>query len=146
MAIQRVARFVPPVAEKPCRIWGGARTGSGYGSVGRHGGAHRLAFESAYGPIPRGLQVCHRCDNPLCVEPSHLFLGTQAANMRDAQEKRRCHPGEEDGMAKLTWDKVREIRRRGAAGEPRRPLAEEYGIGLRTLQAVLSGLSWREEI
>jgi hypothetical protein len=79
-----------------CWLWTGATGGKdGYGKIqrGRRGmgylWAHRVAFDLEYGAIPLGLQVLHRCDNPLCVRPEHLFLGTRSDNMRDAANKGR---------------------------------------------------------
>lgn len=78
-----------------CVEWTGAKT-RGYGQLtigNKHFMAHRLAFETAYGPIPPKLYVCHTCDNPLCIKVTHLFLGTQSDNMRDMRTKnRQYHP------------------------------------------------------
>lgn len=71
-----------------CWVFGGWLDKKGYGWIS-HKAAHRVAWEAANGPIPNGIFVCHRCDNPSCVRPDHLFLGTQRDNMRDASSKGR---------------------------------------------------------
>lgn len=97
--------------------------------------AHRVAYGLFYGSgsIPRDVQVLHHCDNPSCVNPKHLFLGTARDNVQDAVKKGRHILGERDGMAKLTSQDVREIRARYVPrkhGEPNNSiaLAKEYGV------------------
>lgn len=112
-----------------CWAWQG-RTVKGYGHFDVHGQTkltHRVAYELAYGDIPDGMDILHRCDNPSCVRPEHLTPGTHADNMADmmAKGRNRQPSGERHPRAKLTWEQVREIRWRYAAG----------GVGLKTLGA-----------
>src|SRR5947207_5829360 len=84
-----------------CWVWLRARTSRGYGNIhlgGKMVSAHRVAWELVNGPIPEGLLVLHKCDNPSCVNPDHLFLGTNADNRKDAQVKGRLprHLGEKN--------------------------------------------------
>src|SRR5262245_56068801 len=100
-----------------CWPWKAARS-SGYGVLrvaGRNIRANRLAWELTHGPVPPGLWVLHRCDNPPCCNPAHLFLGSNEDNVRDMQSKGRARPplprrGATHPMAKLTLDQVAEIR------------------------------------
>jgi len=145
------ARHVTPGAPDECWAWHGwTDSGYGYGRVKAHGAswqAHRLSWTVHHGPIPDGLCVCHTCDNPICVNPAHLFLGTQADNVADMIHKgRRVNlVGEKNGKSKLTWDDVCEIRRLYATGECSQPaLGRQFGVCHSTIGRIVRGEYWRE--
>lgn len=104
--------------------------------------AHRLSYRIYRGPIPEGLFVCHRCDNPICVNPDHLFLGTPADNCRDMISKGRAkfYFGISSTMQVLTAEQVMIIR---ASNEPRSVFAERYGVGCSTITSAATGVSWK---
>jgi len=131
--------------ENGCWIWTSARTPTGYGSiwVGSNARAHRVSWELHRGPIPVGLHVLHRCDVPLCVRPEHLFLGTHNENMADMVAKGRyvVMRGATNGMAKLTADDVRAIRRRWP-GETYLALGRAFGVTKATVGSIIRGRTW----
>jgi HNH endonuclease len=145
-----------------CWLWTGTRLPHGYGRTwfgGQKRYAHQVAFELAHGPIPDGMEVCHMCDNPPCVNPAHLFAGTRADNVRDKVQKGRAkwseaHPwrrqpasiprGTKRGQARLTDEQVRTIRLRYAAGGiSQMRLAREYGVGQTTIRDVVTHQRWQ---
>lgn len=134
-----------------CWIWKGFVTGSGYGQVRlpwpsrRKTGAHRLSYMVHVGSIPPGAVVCHTCDEPLCVRPDHLFIGTQKDNQEDMVKKGRSARGECCGSAKLTWDKVRSIRSAYSDGNiTQKGLGLEFGIDQSVICRILTGKIWKE--
>jgi hypothetical protein len=120
----------------------------GYGRIRFHGksiGAHRLSYLLNCEEIPDGLDVLHTCDNPGCVNPKHLFLGTHTQNMQDMIQKGRGNKarGENGGASKLTEIDVVTIRKRYAAGGiSQRQLAKEYNITRNTLFCIVSNKTW----
>jgi len=132
-----------------CWLWAGAHNQWGYGRIVDVLGArklvsaHRVSWEIHRGKIPVGLHVLHRCDNPPCVNPDHLFIGTARDNKADEVRKKRHNFGSRNGMAVLTDTLVSELRRRCAAGEQQLKLAREYGLSPSGLNAVILGRSWR---
>lgn len=138
----------PSAGPDGCWLWTAFRDGDGYGKIQinrRAHGAHRIAWMFTHGLIPPGRIVCHRCDNPPCVNPAHLFITTVAGNNRDAARKGRKpgRRGEQHPMVKLTATDVREIRRRyvrGVVGYKR--LAPDYGITPGAVEKIVKGLTW----
>lgn len=142
--------------------------------------AHRVSWIIAHGEIPDNLDVLHHCDNPRCIRPSHIWLGTHQENMRDMMMKgrgnqlsgdnhparlhpetrargdthfSRLHPeklarGENNGSSKLTWEQVREIRRRyapwGRGGDNSTTLAKEFGVSHVNILDIVKNVTWRE--
>lgn len=129
--------------EADCINWPGYVMPNGYGQVsanGRHYYAHRVVWETANGrSIPVGMYVCHRCDNPPCVNPSHLFLGTPADNVRDMLNKgRQASPSKA-----LSPEEVIELRTiRASSGLPVRALAEVFGVAPMTISRALRGIGY----
>lgn len=149
---ERVAHFWDLVIPEPntgCWLWMASSNEHGYGRLlwGTNlVGAHRLAYELTRGPIPAGLFVCHRCDNPPCCNPAHLFLGTAKDNGADMAAKGRSARGERSGIAKITDAQARELRRLVACGEPVGSVAARFGLRRATAYLIARGETWRHTI
>lgn len=158
--------------ETDCWEWQGSRQAFGYGGIqvdGKKWRTHRLSYFVFVGALPEGMLVCHKCDNPPCVNPSHLFLGTHSDNMMDASKKGRIgagdhhwtrriperlltrkksdttnmRRGERHGIAKLTAEKVREIRAfRRVLGWSQQQIADVMGVTHKTIGNILAGKIW----
>ena len=148
-----VARFMAKVKKgtgrNACWIWTGAKHTRGeYGSCGfqgRHYRTHRLSWVLFVGPLADDICVCHKCDNGLCVNPKHLFLGTHADNMGDMARKGRAtwRRGEDHNMAKLAWCDVRRIRKLYNDGLRVSEIAPMYPIIHRaTISSIVHNKSW----
>ena len=140
------ARFATKsVRAGACLIWQPKSRVGPYGAVG-YGGkqwlAHRLAFVFAGGTLKDGDVVRHRCDTPLCVEPTHLIKGTHADNVADKVERGRQQRGETHPASKLTASQVAEIRRRHADGEQQKILASEFEVSKQQLSRIVRGTRW----
>lgn len=145
---ERFWNNVGPKTPEGCILWIGPKTPKGYGVISRNDATvrpHRFMYEVAYGPIPKGLHVCHKCDNPSCIRPDHLFLGTNQDNVNDSKAKnRRNRPiGQRNPRARLTEEIVRECRRRHkAGGVTLDQLAEEFNVYPSTMWFAVSGTTW----
>lgn len=150
------SRFWSKVASSDlltCWEWTASRgpdiPGRNYGKFGVDGGArfaHRVAWVLTHGPIPEGMDVLHRCDNPPCCNPSHLFLGTHTDNMRDrsAKGRRRSTIGDANPKAILNERDVLEIRARWRAGErPAAAIAADYPVTKENVYAIVFYHSWK---
>ena len=131
-----------------CWNWLLSKNSDGYGQQGYKGKfwlAHRLAYQNNIGKIPKGLCVLHHCDNPPCVNPKHLFLGTPADNMRDRDMKGRQFDkhGENNPRAKLTQSQVLKIRELYSTKKYfQSELAKRFGVDQTTISNIKLGRSW----
>jgi hypothetical protein len=124
-----------------CWLWTAAHNGVGYGVIGtgaknRSRLAHRFSYELANGPIPEKTWVLHKCDNPGCVNPEHLFLGNNTSNVRDMHSKGR-------GWGGMGPEKAYEILWRWASGENRRKIAADCGVSLHVVKDIAQRRSWQ---
>ena len=139
-----------------CWMWRGARNKShGYGMIwnntagpaGRSMLAHRAVYEDVYGPVPDGLLVCHHCDNPMCVNPGHLFLGTYQDNYNDMKAKGRnrhnLQRGDTHHLAKLTQSLALEVRYLyWNENRNMSEIARWYGVSTTAIVQVIKRISW----
>lgn len=133
--------------ESSCWIWTGAKNADGYGRLhfgGKADQAHRVAWQLKHGAIPHGKVIRHKvCDNPPCVNPAHLLLGSRADNVRDAVEKRRHVHGERSRSARLTEEQVADMRMRFRNGDSRYSLAARFGVTHRMVCLIVNGQRWK---
>lgn len=147
MDSERFSMFMDKVSPEPnsgCWLWAGSSNADGYGHFGVGGSgkvrkAHRVSYEHHHGEIPPGMLVCHKCDNPACVNPEHLFLGTPRENSEDRDHKGRQALGIENGKAVLNDALVKYIRETPLS---ERVIANQLGVSRGTVNAVRSRRTW----
>lgn len=161
--IDRFWRSVKVAGPDDCWEWQVSTQGKGYGQFwadGRHHQAHRWLFIQLNGPVPNDIDICHRCDNRGCVNPSHLFPETRADNMRDCASKgrnisqrdrsknhfignRTIQPrGEAQGNSKLKEEDVRAMRALSSQGIPAAEIGRRYGVNAGHARRIISGKAW----
>ena len=131
-----------------CWEWKGSTNNRGYGSIkiaaDKTIGVHRFAYSLMYGSIPEGMCICHHCDNPRCVKPSHLFLGTRSDNMKDSVAKGRMNNrGEENPNSRLFKEDVYEIRRLHSLGVPQKLLSKMWEIASPQINRIVRMNGWK---
>lgn len=139
-----------------CWWWIASVDGCGYGCFGKSRArknkttaltkAHRFSYELHNGKIPNGMMVCHKCDNPGCVNPNHLFLGTQKDNTEDRRKKGRVVSagGEKHGMAKLNRKQVEKIKKEYSTGNFSQAfLGKKYGVNQTMIGFIVRGCNWK---
>ena len=144
-SLVRFWSFVNKQRDDECWTWKGAKLTNGYGafSVGvKRISAHRFSWTVHFGEIPKNMVICHKCDNPPCVNPLHLFLGTHAENQNDKRMKGRAARGASNNKSKLSEDNVREIRKFIEQGLSSRKIAEKYGVLHSAILDIKNGKNW----
>jgi len=139
-----------PVTETGCWIWMKSKTGNGrYGELStcfnkkvKKYKAHRFSYEAFYGPIPENMIVCHKCDTPLCVNPNHLFLGTNKDNTLDMINKNRHSNGRNSNT--LSEEKVKFIRKYPIYKGYQNHLAEIFNVNISTISNVIRNKTWKD--
>lgn len=133
-----------------CWVWPYASDKKGYGMKRENGTltyVHRISWRLFNGPVPHGKFVCHKCDNPPCCNPNHLFVGTRIDNQNDMRSKGRhanppTHYGESHPLHKLTNASVRRIKSRLAAGGVMQHIANDYGVSLQAIYNIKRKRTW----
>lgn len=150
--LARFLSFASRADSDGCWVWHGPENSNGYGrfTLGRdHILAHRYSYSLFFGEPPAGLAVCHRCDNRKCVNPEHLWLGTQRDNLIDAAKKGRMFRPDtrahRNGNTKLTWEKVHAIRDMHRRGVRMYHLAQLFAVSPSTISDVVKHQTWKEE-
>lgn len=145
-------RHLQVAAPDKCWEWQGPKANGGYGDcicgsadMGnlQRERAHRVSFRLFRGPIPDDLLVCHKCDNPLCINPKHLFLGTCKENGEDAAAKGRCPRGQKHHAHKLTENEVRLIRKLHMQGWSYSQIKEQVPVNVQAIAKICRRERWK---
>lgn len=140
---------LPYVVDGDCWLYIGTVNEHGYGRIKKGQDrryAHRASWEEANGPIPDGIQVCHKCDNRLCINPEHLFLGTQTDNNNDMVSKgrQRGAKGLDNGRTLLSETQVLEIRQLYTTNRySHSDLADQFDTSATNIRNIVNRMSWR---
>jgi hypothetical protein len=132
-----------------CWLWTGRKNGYGYGRFANDLMAHRVSYSLANGSVPEGMHVLHHCDNRLCVNPQHLYAGTDKDNAHDKVQRGRCpkvNPkvrGEGNGSAKLTETQVKEILSLHKSGLSNVSISHKYGVYQANIARIVNGELWK---
>ena len=144
-----IDRFEEKIAKSDgCWEWAASLAGKGYGQMKlpkqrKQEYSHRLAYMIYKGPIPDGIYVCHKCDNPKCCNPDHLFLGSSQDNHDDMANKDRSTHGERNPSVKLSEEQVRQIRVMLSEGIPQSRIAKAFNVAQMTISRINTGDRWR---
>lgn len=130
---------------KGCWVWTAGKYSTGYGRFKTKGVeylAHRFAWQLKFGPIEKGLYICHHCDNPSCINPKHLFKGTPSENARDRERKKRGNAprGEMHCHSKLNTKQIIIIRKLNGSQEE---IAKMFGVTRENIRNIRNRKSWR---
>lgn len=132
-----------------CWIWTGqSNPGTGYGAIRyntKRTDTHRFSYALRYGEIPKGMEVCHKCDVRLCVNPDHLFLGTRLDNAQDMARKNRGTIGQKNPNAKITNLQAVVIREALQLFE-QKSIAKYFNVTPQTVSGIASGRTWRKVV
>lgn len=143
----RLWKKVIKLGPDDCWIWTGGVNENGYGRIisnNKRLYVHRVAWTTVHGPIPKGMKICHTCDNPPCCNPNHLFAGTDLDNARDREQKKRGQNGQRNGNAKLTWDDIGKIRELSADGIPQPEIARKFHTKQSNVSQIVNNRTWRK--
>lgn len=145
--VERFWSRIPHQIEGDCWEWQGRINQDGYGQFDHNNScssSHRYVWKLFYGDIPDGMVICHKCDNPPCCNPAHLFLGTVWDNVRDRDLKGRqaSHKGEKNGRAKLNRNQAVQIRKLRQVGLSYKELAKRFSVSIGCISHIINGRHW----